>query len=84
MLQNVTGEIGGKTEQDKNYPQTDRKKEEKGGEKRDTRKGSQKVSVFPVGRAGWQAVAAMRDACKSGCPVLSGWGGLHAAGRGIG
>lgn len=52
MLQNVTGEIGGKTEQDKNRPQTDRKKGATGRGKRDTRKGSQKVSVFPRGRAG--------------------------------
>ena len=42
------------------------------------------------GRVAWKlpgggigcAGAAIRDACKSGCPVLAGWGGLNAAGRG--
>ncbi len=84
MLQNVTGEIGGKTKQDKNRPQTDRKKGGNGPGKagypqRVTK--SERFSAGPGGGIGC-AGAAIRDACKSGCPVLAGWGGLHAAGRG--
>ena len=84
MLQNVTGETEERPNRTKTAPKQTEKRGQRAGGKRDTRKGSQKVSVFPVGPGGLEAVAAMRDACKSGCPVLSGWGGLHAAGRGIG
>ena len=70
VLQNVTGKIEGKPNRTKTAPKQTEKRGQRAGGKRDTRKGSQKVSVFSVGRAAWKLLGG-----GIGCagPVPSPW-----------